>query len=131
MEINGNCTTEITGVSHVILKLPDNEYVHFEENGKHITVCTMRQKALHTIGLNSGHVGRRLYTRHGKRYYKPFRNYFSGNDGDLDKLVEHGYMDMESSKVQGKTDYRTYWFNRKGLDWMGEQLGIHIYNPEG
>ena len=24
----------------------------------------------------------------------------------------------------------TYWFNREGLDWLGQQLGIHIYNEE-
>lgn len=31
--------------------LPDQEYVHFEDGGKQITVCTLRQKVLHTIGL--------------------------------------------------------------------------------
>lgn len=25
---------------------------------------------------------------------------------------------------------KTYWFNRVGLDWLGEQLGIHIYDEE-
>ena len=112
------------------LKLPEKEYEHYEKDGKQITVCTVRQKALHTIGLNSGHVGRRLYTRHGKRYYKSFRNYFSGNDRDLDKLVEAGYMNMDSREVDGRKDYRSYWFNRKGLDWLGEQLGIYIYDEE-
>ena len=42
---------------------PQNEYEHYEKDGKRITVCTMRQKVLHTIGLNSSHTGRRLYTR--------------------------------------------------------------------
>lgn len=112
------------------LVLPSNEYEHYEKDGKRITVCTMRQKALHTIGLNSGHAGRRLYTRHRKRYYKPFRNYFFGNDRDLDKLVNAGYMNMDSIEVHGRKDYRYYWFNRKGLDWLGEQIGIYIYDQE-
>lgn len=112
------------------INLPKEEYEHYEKDGKQITVCTMRQKALHTIGLNSSHVGRRLYTRHGKRYYKPFRNYFSGNDRDLDKLVEAGYMNVDSREVHGRKDYRSYWFNRKGLDWLGNQLGIHIYDED-
>lgn len=114
----------------MIIVLPDREYEHYEKDRKRITVCTMRQKVLHTIGLNSGHIKRRLYTRHGKRYYKPFRNYFSGSDRDLDKLVDAGYMNMDSREVHGIKDYRTYWFNRKGLDWLGEQLGIYIYDEE-
>lgn len=59
------------------LVFPSNEYEHYEKDGKRITVCTMRQKALHTIGLNSSHTGRRLYTRHGKKYYKPYRITFA------------------------------------------------------
>ena len=47
--------------------LPKQEYVHFEDNGKRITVCTLRQKVLHTIGLRMyGGNQVRLYTRHGK-----------------------------------------------------------------
>ena len=105
------------------IKLPKEEYIQLKEDGKTITLCTMRQKVLHTIGLNSGHVGRRLYTRHGKKYYKPFRNYFCGNDSDLDKLVKAGYMDYIDSE-----EYKTYYFNRVGLNWLGEQLGIKIYD---
>lgn len=44
-----------------MIELPKEEYIHIEENGRVIIYCTMRQKALHTIGLNSGHVSRRLY----------------------------------------------------------------------
>lgn len=104
------------------IELPQDEYIHIQKDGKTITVCTMRQKALHTIGLNSGHIGRRLYTRQGKRYYKPFRNFFGGKDKDLDLLVRAGYM------VFGKDEF--YHFNRNGLDWLGDQLGIYIYDEE-
>lgn len=100
----------------------------------------MRQKALHTtcgclwqrlqqrgkaplyVGLNSGHIGRRLYTRHGKRYYKPFRNFFGGKDKDLDLLVRAGYMVFDKDEF--------YHFNRNGLDWLEDQLGIYIYDEE-
>lgn len=111
------------------MKLPKEEYIHVEENGRKVTYCTMRQKVLHTIGLNSGHTGRRLYTRHGKKYYKPYRNYFYGNDKDLDKLVEAGYMECSTEIAHGKKS-KTYWFNRDGLDWLGTQIGIHIYDEE-
>lgn len=111
------------------MELPKEEYTYTEENGRTITYCTMRQKALHTIGLNASHVGRRLYKRHGKQYYKPFRNYFCGQDKDLDQLVDAGYMDYMEDERDGKKD-RTYWFNRKGLDWLGEQTGIIIHDEE-
>lgn len=111
------------------MKLPKEEYIHVEENGHKVTYCTMRQKVLHTIGLNSGHTGRRLYTRHGKKYYKPYRNYFYGNDKDLDKLVEAGYMECSTEIAHGEKS-KTYWFNRDGLDWLGTQIGIHIYDEE-
>lgn len=107
------------------MELPKEEYTYVWENGRKITYCTMRQKALHTIGLNSGHVGRRLYTRHGKKYYKPYRNYFCGNDKDLDRLVEAGYMECLTEIKHGKKTC-TYWFNRNGLDWLGEQVGMII-----
>ena len=49
------------------IMLAKQEYGHFEDNGKRITVCTLRQKVLHTSGLRmyGGNQGR-LYTRHGK-----------------------------------------------------------------
>lgn len=109
------------------MELPKEEYIHVEEDGRKITYCTMRQKALHTIGLNSCYVGRRLYTVHGKKYYSPYRNYFCGDDGDLDKLVDAGYMECWIEQAHGEKS-KTYWFNRVGLDWLGEQLGIHIHN---
>lgn len=111
------------------MELPKEEYIYVEANGRKITHCTMRQKALHTIGLNSCHVGRRLYTRHGKKYYKPYRNYFCGNDSDLDKLVESGYMECYIGQEHGEKG-KTYWFNREGLNWLGEQIGIIIRDEE-
>ena len=111
------------------INFPKEEYEHYEKDGKQITVCTMRQKALHTIGLNSCHTGRRLYTRHGKKFYKPYRNYFCGKDKDLDALVEAGYMERMEEISHGEKSF-TYWFNREGLDWLGKQLGIHIYDEE-
>ena len=111
------------------MELPKEEYIHVTENGKMITCCTMRQKALHVIGLNSCPGRRRLYTRHGKKYYKPYRNYFCGKDSDLDKLVSAGYMDCRTYQTNGEDD-KTYWFNRNGLDWLGQQIGIIIRDEE-
>lgn len=113
------------------MELPKEEYIQVEKDGRTITYCTMRQKALHTIGFNSSYPRRmgRLYTRNGKRYFRPYRNYFYGNDSDLDKLVEAGYMEYYKEISNGRTE-KTYWFNRTGLDWLGEQIGVFIYDEE-
>ena len=106
------------------MELPKEEYVYVNEGGTIITYCTLRQKVLHTIGLNASDVGRRLYTRHGKKYYKPYRNYFTGNDRELDAMVAEGYMDCDND-----TKMRTYWLTRAGLDWLGDQIGIIVNHP--
>lgn len=111
------------------MRLPENEYDIKIENGKKIIYTTLRQKVFHTIGLDHNYHNGRLYTRHGKKYYKPYRNYFSGNDKDLDRLVEAGYMECRVDIVRGE-EYKTYWFNRKGLDWLGEKIGVIIKDEE-
>lgn len=97
------------------------EYVRTHPDTAVMITCTLRQMALHTIGLNSPNIGRRLYTRHRKKYYKPFRNYFYGKQEELDALVDVGYMNVCDE---------CYRFNREGLDWLGEQLGIVIRDEE-
>lgn len=117
-------------VGGTYIELPKEEYLHIKKGAHTVVVCTMRQKVLHMIGLNSGHIKGRLYTRHGKKYYRPYRNYFCGNDPDLDKLVEAGYMDYGLTKVVFGGEQRIYWFNREGLDWLGDQLGIIIKDED-
>ena len=110
------------------IRLPEEEYIQVQEDGRTVIYCTMRQKALHVIGMDN--LIHKPYTRHGRKFYKPYRNYFSGNDADLDKLVDAGYMGVEERECYGRKDYRIYWFNRKGLDWLGEQLGIYIHDSK-
>ena len=111
------------------LKLPTEEYIEVAKNGKSVTRCTLRQKAMHCIGLSAHRNRGRLYTRHGKKYYRPYRNYFAGNDAELDTLIKAGYMEYHDYKRVGGMQ-RTYWFNRCGLDWLGSQLGIVIHDEE-
>lgn len=108
--------------------LPKEEYLHYEKDGHKITVCTMRQKALHVIGLD--HYGK-VYTRHGKKWYRPYRNYFGApknGDKDLDILTEAGYMDREVTHEGTDREGVWYSFNRMGLDWLGAEIGVHIYD---
>ena len=106
------------------IELPKEEYRQVQENGKTVIYCTMRQKVLHVVGLDY----QRPYTRHGKKFYRPYRNSWGGRDADLDKLVESGLMDAYPSERTGER----YWysFNRSGLDWLGEQIGVKILDEE-
>lgn len=81
----------------------------------------------HAIGLDN----HKPYKRHGRLFYKPYRNHYyttSLKDCETwDVLVTNGY-----AKAGRKDRYggRMYWLTRKGLDWLGEKLGVHIYDEE-
>lgn len=83
--------------------------------------------AKHAIGM--GH--RKPYTRHGKRWYRPYRNYFATTIGSPDFEL---WDTMESAGYAGckRTGTRAmFWMTRAGLDWLGEQLDIYIHDEEG
>lgn len=119
-----------------MITLPDKEYVH--RDGK--TYCTMRQQVLHCIGMDGSSPRHRPYTRHGRKFYKPWRNYFSSlrNDRTWEPLVEEGYAGKRDYTSHYTTDGgakrtiegTTYWMTRKGLDWIGEQIGVTIHDEE-
>ena len=73
----------------------------------------------HMIGLDY----KRPYHRHGKAFYKPYRNYYTDTkDGNkvLDKLPNF-------IVTRGSNDMST-WYNltSDGLKWLGRQLRITI-----
>ena len=89
--------------------------------------------AMHAIGLDGRN---HPYQRHGKLFYKPWRNRFSTSPGGPDYEV------WENFKAQGLADslrwsdcddnqtHETFWLTRAGLDWLGERLGITILSME-
>lgn len=82
--------------------------------------------ASHAVGLDY----KKPYIRHGKKFYKPYRNHFTtGYTGDMVKLwnelEEKGY-----AKSNPFENGKFFWLTRSGLDWLGKQLGIHIYDEE-
>lgn len=82
--------------------------------------------ATHAIGLDY----RKAYKRHGKYFYKPYRNYYDASPNDCkiwDEMVNKGL-----AKASKKDRYggRMYWLTRKGLDWLGEKLEVKIYDEE-
>lgn len=82
--------------------------------------------AKHCIGLDK----KKPYVRHGKKFYRPYRNFFAAA-GDYEYweiMKKAGYAQRDKEKNQhGGYTYR---LTRSGLDWLGEQLGIHIYDEE-
>lgn len=112
------------------MKLPEELYVHETlPDGRVITYCTMRQQVLHCIGMvDSGSQRHKPYRRHGRVFFRPWRNYFSCHkpDSRWEELCAHGYADHGTVNEHGVT----YWVTRKGLDWLGEQLEMTIYDEE-
>lgn len=84
------------------------------------------EMAKHAIGL--GH--RKPYTRHGKLWYRPYRNYFATT------IVSPNYELWKTQVSAGYAGFSTdgyrvfFWLTRDGLDWLGEKLGMHIYDEE-
>lgn len=81
----------------------------------------------HAIGMGM----RKPYKRHGKTFYRPYRNYFAAGKGHRDfeaweTLEAAGY----AKSVQREEYGKMFWLTRSGLDWLGEQLNMHIYDEE-
>ena len=112
------------------LKLPSELYTYETlPDGRTVTYCTMRQQILHCIGMvDSGSNRHKPYRRHGKTFYRPWRNYFStpAPSKQWEALCAHGYAAHRPVDDRGVM----YWMTRAGLDWLGVQLGMTIYNEE-
>lgn len=75
----------------------------------------------HMVGLDY----QKPYHRHGKAFYRPYRNYFAdGIPGNrlLNKLT--GVLGLITSRQSEKCVY--YYLTRAGLDWLGRRLKIEI-----
>ena len=112
-----------------MIELPKEEYITEVRNGTTYHICTLRQMVFHTIGLDY----RRPYTRHGRKFYRPHRNYFTTGrkSGTFRPLVEAGYMtEIAMPLAPDGTEGHCYSLTRAGLDWLGEQIGVKIYDKE-
>ncbi len=80
------------------------------------------EEAKHAIGLDY----KNPYTRHGKRFYKPYRNHFAttATNKVWTKLKELGYANHDEPNEYGVI----FSLTAKGLEWLGSELGITIYN---
>ena len=89
-----------------------------EELNRVIELCK------HMVGLDH----KNPYHRHGKAFYKPYRNYYcalaTGIDV-LDRLTKSQVLDVEKDEK-----YAWYSLTDVGLRWLGRQLDIIIKSEE-
>lgn len=79
------------------------------------------------IGLNN----KDPYTRHGKKFYKPYRNRFNTyHNNELWQVLEKAGLASHENWNGDWSELIDFHVTRKGLDWLGERLGIHIYDEE-
>lgn len=81
--------------------------------------------AKHCIGLDR----KKPYTRHSRKFYRPYRNYYyvKEDNEEWSVLENAGYA---SHLTANRPGYVSFYLTREGLDWLGEQLGIYIYDEE-
>lgn len=79
--------------------------------------------ASHCIGLDR----HKPYRRHGKKYYRPYRNFFAcaWPDDDWELMVAAG----RAWRRDGICNV-IYGLTRDGLDWLGRELNMTIYDME-
>lgn len=77
----------------------------------------------HCIGLDN----KKPYIRHGKKFYRPYRNYYftGAPDEEWDIIVSAGYANHGEQNTYGGY---TYWLTRKGLNYLGVYIGATIYD---
>lgn len=77
----------------------------------------------HTIGLDYS----KPYHRHGKVFYKPYRNYFAASSNGEKLLDRLSGLVVERRETERSVIYR---LTPDGLKWLGRQLNITIKEYE-
>lgn len=100
-------------------------YINFSQQPEPVRL------AAHAIGLDH----KRPYVRHGKTYYRPYRNRYHTHDkahvyNVWQDLCAKGYAVCVEGQAVGNHHYYSFYLTRAGLDWLGETLGIIIYDEE-
>lgn len=98
----------------------------FEHHGLNMEKAV--EDSMHMIGLDM--LKHKPYIRHGKKFFKPYRNYWAGFNPELDYMSHDafGFVEKQEPKIAGGMPY--YYLTREGLDWLGRQLKITIHDEE-
>ena len=84
-----------------------------DERKKAIELCK------HMIGL--GHA--KPYHRHGKAFYKPYRNYFAASSAGEEVLEKLPSFIISKRRTETSV---VYVLTAEGISWLGRQLQMHI-----
>lgn len=86
----------------------------------------LKSDIMHCIGM-TGSRSHKPYTRHGKKFFKPWRNYFAeaAPNSEWDALVERGYA-RRRDRRETFGDV-TYNITPDGLKWFGGVIGVTIH----
>lgn len=78
----------------------------------------------HMIGFHKSSV----YHRHGRAFYKAYRNYWCGEPReDFDYMCHKSFGLME---YRDSAQYRYYYLTEAGLRWLGNKLSVVIKEKE-
>lgn len=85
-----------------------------------------RKLIRHAIGMDN----RKTYIRHGKKFYRPYRNYFFTNERTVDYPYWERMVVAGLAKKEESPKGINYFVTRTGLDWLGQHDGVTIYDEE-
>ena len=98
-----------------------------EENKRKLEKIT--RTMMHTIGLWPEGI-RHAYKRHGRLFYRPYRNYFNTAPRCKDYWMWER-MEKAGHAEAVKSGQGEFWhLTRRGLDWLEMRLDMKIYNEE-
>lgn len=101
-----------------------------EENSRKLKMIT--EVMMHTIGMWPEGL-RHAYKRHGKIFYRPYRNYFStaphlSGYWMWERMEKAGH--AERIKVDPDSGGEIWHLTRRGLNWLEMKLKARIYDEE-
>lgn len=102
--------------------IPTMEYT--EENKK---ILEKHRKLMrHALGMDN----RKTYKRHGKWFYRPYRNYFYTHKNTSDYPYWERLVKAHLAEKYETDDGINYSVTRRGMDWLGQNDEIKIYDEE-
>ncbi|MBR3429203.1 MAG: hypothetical protein IKG87_03800 [Clostridia bacterium] len=73
---------------------------------------------------------RRTYKRYGTTFYKPYRNYWSGENKYMEYFSHVGLCEKWVNKGFIPKDVPNYALTRRGLNFLGRHIKVNIGNVE-
>lgn len=113
--------------SNYLGNMGDDMGIQMDFNNKGWKLDDALDDMKHMIGL--GTLRHKPYKRHGKRFYKPYRNFWAGFNKYLDYFSGVlGLAEKQEPELSGRMPY--YYLTRRGLDYLGRHIGVKIYDIE-